>query len=150
MHTCAKCGKSEKRTTFNLRANGRPTSYCQKCQRAYCKRHYVANKSKHNGRRYERRKRERKIIRSKLLALKTGVPCPDCKITHPYWRMHFDHLPQYEKRMEIASMVRLGFSWSNIEAEIAKCELVCANCHADRTYERLRVAQPGRAHALGA
>ena len=24
------------------------------------------------------------------------------------------------------------------EAEVAKCEVVCANCHAERTYQRIR------------
>lgn len=29
-------------------------------------------------------------------------------------------------------------SWDTVLKEIAKCELVCSNCHKERTYQRLR------------
>jgi len=49
--------------------------------------------------------------------------------------MHFDHRPGEKKDFEIGFAVR-GYSRTRILAEIAKCDLVCANCHAVRTYRR--------------
>jgi len=49
--------------------------------------------------------------------------------------MHFDHRPGEIKEFEIGFAVR-GYSRRRILAEIAKCDLVCANCHAVRTYRR--------------
>jgi hypothetical protein len=49
--------------------------------------------------------------------------------------MTFDHLPGTNKRSDIATLVRRT-SIALAREEIAKCELVCANCHAVRTYER--------------
>jgi hypothetical protein len=34
-------------------------------------------------------------------------------------------------------MVHDGFSLAAIKKEIEKCEIVCANCHRIRTYNRL-------------
>jgi hypothetical protein len=53
--------------------------------------------------------------------------------------MEWDHLPGTVKLGEISSVVT---KWSTklIFEELAKCELVCANCHAIRTYRRLRGA----------
>jgi hypothetical protein len=36
----------------------------------------------------------------------------------------------------IASLIANNRPWSEIEAEMAKCEVVCANCHRVRTSER--------------
>jgi hypothetical protein len=50
--------------------------------------------------------------------------------------MHWDHLPGSFKRREVSMRVLCGFRRETILDEIAKCELVCANCHAVRTFER--------------
>ena len=56
--------------------------------------------------------------------------------------MTWDHLPGREKVNEVSNLRRT--SRKAVLAEIAKCELVCANCHAVRSFERRRgVAQPG-------
>lgn len=62
-----------------------------------------------------------------------SVPCTDCGNEYPYYVMDFDHL-----RDKDANMNRLRWSRSieNIKKEIAKCEVVCANCHRVRTFER--------------
>jgi len=60
-------------------------------------------------------------------------PCTDCgKIFHPC-AMDFDHIGD-DKVANIAKMVH--FSREKLLEEIAKCELVCANCHRVRTFER--------------
>lgn len=76
---------------------------------------------------YRRRLRERN--RARLDALK-AVPCGDCKGTFPPECMDFDHV-RGEKLFGIA--VNMNISWERLEAEIAKCEIVCANCHRIRT-----------------
>lgn len=68
-------------------------------------------------------------------AMKTD-PCLDCGAYPPYV-MEWDHLPQFEKVMNVSLMRVKRLKKETVLAEIAKCELVCANCHAYRTWERL-------------
>jgi hypothetical protein len=49
--------------------------------------------------------------------------------------MSFDHLPGTVKRLDISSLVRRG-SIGLARTEIAKCEVVCSNCRAVRTFDR--------------
>jgi hypothetical protein len=49
--------------------------------------------------------------------------------------LDFDHLK--DKKYNISRMIHDGFSWAAIKKEIAKCEVVCANCHRVRTHNRL-------------
>jgi phenylalanyl-tRNA synthetase alpha subunit len=41
------------------------------------------------------------------------------------------------KKYNVSRMIHDGFSWKAIKKEIEKCEVVCANCHRVRTYNRL-------------
>jgi hypothetical protein len=49
--------------------------------------------------------------------------------------MDFDHRDPARKRGEISTMVKRLVPWATILAELAKCDLVCANCHRLRTYK---------------
>ena len=62
-----------------------------------------------------------------------AAPCLDCSRTYPPVAMDFDHV-RGEKVSGIARM----WSWrrERVLAELAKCDLVCANCHRVRTYGR--------------
>jgi hypothetical protein len=61
-------------------------------------------------------------------------PCSDCGGYFPYFVMQFDHRPGEIKLFGLAQ--RATRSRALLEAEIAKCDLVCANCHAVRGYIR--------------
>lgn len=51
--------------------------------------------------------------------------------------LDFDHLPEFEKKFDIAKAVStMCLSWKKILEEINKCEIVCANCHRKRTARR--------------
>lgn len=70
---------------------------------------------------------------AKVQALKAG-PCKDCGQAHPYYVMDFDHRDPATKRADISHLVKNGTSWELVLEEIAKCDLVCVNCHRLRTY----------------
>jgi len=77
-------------------------------------------------------------VREKLAARIDGYleehPCVDCGESNLIV-LDFDHLR--DKSDDVADMVAGGRPWSEIEAEIAKCQVCCANCHARRTARRI-------------
>ena len=80
---------------------------------------------------YRRKKMQQN--RAVVYALKEASPCLDCGKKYPHYVMHYDHLR--DKMGDLAHMVQRE-SLTRILAEIEKCELVCANCHAIRTHVR--------------
>lgn len=84
-----------------------------------------------------RQKSRRDKIQKFIQEYKQGRPCTDCGEYYPYWVMDFDHLGN----KEFGISGRKGGADKNIEAikaEIAKCEVVCSNCHRNRTFSRLQ------------
>jgi hypothetical protein len=72
--------------------------------------------------------------RSLIDRIKKERGCVDCGFNKHPAALHFDHLPGQGKWYNIADM--LYRSPEAILAEIKKCEVVCANCHAIRTAHR--------------
>ena len=66
-------------------------------------------------------------------------PCADCGVSYPYYVMEFDH--RGDKEFAIADNAH-RVSESKLRNEIAKCDVVCSNCHKARTYIR-RQAERG-------
>lgn len=56
--------------------------------------------------------------------------CVDCGRSYPPYVMDFDH--REDKKFNIASW--RSHSLQEILQEIAKCDVVCANCHRERTH----------------
>jgi hypothetical protein len=88
-----------------------------------------------NLRRYRRWKMKEHVRQFK------EKPCADCTNVHPYYVMDFDHRAGTEKLFEIADYLasRVVSTYPKLDAEIAKCDVVCANCHRIRTQARLPV-----------
>nr|QYA18655.1 restriction endonuclease HNH [Clandestinovirus] len=53
-----------------------------------------------------------------------------------YCAFDWDHLDPSTKTDDIASMVKGGYTTDQIRDEIAKCQLLCANCHTKRTKQQ--------------
>lgn len=62
------------------------------------------------------------------------VPCADCGVKYPPHVMDFDHIGDAEKIRTVSKMT--SFSKARILEEVAKCEIVCANCHRERSHQR--------------
>lgn len=76
--------------------------------------------------------------RKRLDTFKKG-PCADCKIEYSPWQMDFDHRKGQKKSFNIGS--RRSAYWQTLVKEILKCDVVCSNCHRNRTHERTRALE---------
>lgn len=81
-------------------------------------------------------KRYREKMRAMAETLKKA-PCTDCGVQYPPYVMEWDHLDARLGGDTVGSMASGGLvSKERLLQEIAKCELVCANCHRTRTHFR--------------
>jgi hypothetical protein len=71
-------------------------------------------------------------------------PCEDCGFVFAPCQMDFDHRPGTIKQFRLTSGGAMLRPTTAVLAEVAKCDVVCANCHRVRTQRRhaLRPAQP--------
>ncbi len=69
------------------------------------------------------------------LRMVKDVPCLDCGKKYPYYVMDMDHREPDKKEYNISRMINCG-SWKKFKEEIDKCDIVCSNCHRERTYQQ--------------
>lgn len=88
-----------------------------------------------------------------LMKLDAGV-CHDCGLTiteDTLYRFDFDHRDPTTKRFTLSAAKT--YSDETIIEEIAKCDVVCKNCHADRTHAQRHILNAkksqGRRKQLG-
>ena len=82
---------------------------------------------------------EGRAIQGWLIKMYGGVPCMDCDGGFDFIVMDFDHRPEEVKEFAIGTMGDYKMTperLAKVEKEIAKCDLVCSNCHRLRTKER--------------
>lgn len=120
---------------LELRAEGKTYSEIQSllgCSKGTIS-YYVGQGVKEKQHRRQRVSRGK--FRVKIQEIKQNSPCADCGENYPYWIMDFDHLEN--KSFNISALVReRGCSMQALLDEIAKCEIVCSNCHRTRTHNR--------------
>lgn len=84
---------------------------------------------------YQRRHSEkgRAKVRRIIEAAKS-VPCMDCGATLPSYCMDFDHV----RGVKLINIGAALGAWASdipkLMEEIAKCDIVCSNCHRKRTH----------------
>jgi hypothetical protein len=131
---CTICFKEQDLENFGFRNKSKQLrhSKCKQCQRAYTKKHYQENKDTYKS--LAKTNRKQYLTNGRLFIDKLkAVPCFDCNKIYPPWVMQFDHL--YDKEYQLSKMC--SYSKEMILQEAAKCQVVCANCHAIRTHNRL-------------
>lgn len=105
---------------------------CKRCTANAAQRRYFAQ----NGREKQRAaERKRRAQMRQIVDTHKDVPCVDCGGRFPAVCMDFDHVSD-DKVAGISQMIHSNFGIDSILAEIAKCEVVCANCHRLRTASR--------------
>lgn len=85
-----------------------------------------------NPRKHIERVRARKARLRALVSSLKDKPCADCGIKYPPYVMQFDH--RENKLFHLAEAPNKGIPAQKILDEAAKCDVVCSNCHALRTF----------------
>jgi hypothetical protein len=88
---------------------------------------------------FKAKERERYVTMStasrEVIAAAKARPCADCGNSFPAWIMDFDHIaergPKLFKLSSYASRKP-----ETVAAEIAKCDVICSNCHRIRSKAR--------------
>ena len=130
MKICTKCGNSKDLEDFprqHTTKDGRAPA-CRDCNNKRHRDSYTNNSS------YKQRKITQHAIykdrnRQFVLEYLKSHPCVDCGEVDPVV-LEFDH--KLDKENLISEMVT-NSSLQKIQAEIAKCEVRCANCHRRKT-----------------
>jgi len=111
-------------------------SYCRSCARAAWRRWCAIDRNGALHRKLVAARRKARIERHRSIVRRAkSVPWADCGRQFPTEAMDFDHLGN--KVVEVSRLM-YDSGTEALLAEIAKCEVVCANCHRLRTRERLR------------
>ena len=84
---------------------------------------------------YVSRNRKDMIKRRAYIAEFKNKPCMDCNRSFPWYVMDLDHREGEKKVTNLAKMIA-RYAWKTILKEIAKCDVVCSNCHRERTHQR--------------
>jgi hypothetical protein len=92
-------------------------------------------RAEHHTRSNETRRQKGATVRAWLQGYKATHPCVDCGESDPIV-LQFDHLPEFGRSSRRHCVSSRTMSWKALKEEIAKCEVVCANCHCRRTYSR--------------
>lgn len=134
MKTCSKCKKNKSLECFNKKSSRKDglQNYCRDCDNNRLREHYTNNKQYYR----DKRNRNRDKYRVNSRTLKESRPCFDCGVFYPYYVMDWDHRDSKGKVAGVSQLVSSGYV-SKTKKEIEKCDLVCANCHRIRTFQRL-------------
>lgn len=112
---CTKCGRELPLDMFNWRDKSKGTrrADCKECHSGYMKQKYQENKN---------------IVGE----IKSSQGCAKCGDTRPYV-LDFHHVNPTTKIERVAKMVSNHYNANNkeIQEEIAKCVILCANCHRE-------------------
>ena len=117
---------------WRRQAKGQRDNLCRPCRSLYKQEHYAANRQRYVD---NVRKRKQVVIRARMVLLLEFLadhPCADCGERDPIV-LEVDYLA--DKSFSISRGIR-DRNWESVLREMAKCDVVCANCHRRRTARR--------------
>lgn len=136
---CWKCKTDKEEDEFNWENKklGKRKRICRSCMKVYHQ-HWYRKSYKHSDSRKrsisqqgEKIKRARYYV-TNYLRTHPCVNCGDKRLPV----LDFDHIiktEKYNRYTRISFLVKRGYSIHRIDEEIAKCQVLCANCHRMKT-----------------
>lgn len=134
---CQKCGEIKFVELDFYRHRNNKDGYrndCKPCASKDSSERYLKDRKLVKAKRETKRLEKRETLKSFVKEYLSASCCTDCLNTD--WRvLEFDHV-RGEKKYNIGDLMKGTFSLDTFLAEVDKCDVVCANCHRIRTYER--------------
>jgi len=127
---CGRCRHHLPIECFNRHGDGLQW-WCRSCFAAY----FRERGDVHRRQSYAAKLARAQALSAQVLDHLRRHPCADCGEADPVV-LEFDHLG--EKTASVAELVSRTASMTAVDAEMALCEVVCANCHRRRTAIRGR------------
>jgi hypothetical protein len=128
LRRCGRCGHHLPPACFNRLGSGRQW-WCRPCFAEY----FRARGDLHRRQSKAARIARTQALREHVLDYLRRTPCVDCGERDPVV-LEFDHVGA--KAASISKLVSDAASMKAVDAEMARCEVVCANCHRRRTAVR--------------
>ena len=133
MKVCGTCKKRRRLTSFAMRSSVNDTrqSQCKSCQNVATRAHYAKYTPYYVA---KAKKRRAEVVGETRLWLRSYLethPCVDC-VEDDIRCLIFDHV-RGVKVAGIGVLIARQFPMGRILAEVEKCEVRCANCHAKKT-----------------
>lgn len=76
----------------------------------------------------------RKETQRKVRAIKMEKGCIKCGFNNHQAALEFHHRDPRDKKFRLSES--RNYSWKAVEIEMAKCDVMCANCHAILEHEK--------------
>ena len=106
--------------------------YLKRYQREYHRQEWYPA---HNKERIQETKDRRTELQEWYTKYKATLHCENCGEWRPEC-LQFHHRDPRQKEFNISEWIRNGVSLETLRAEIAKCDVLCANCHAIETQDQ--------------
>ena len=103
-------------------------------RQAYHKTYHAEWYQKNKEKVYTAKQERRNAVREWFNGLKGSLKCSKCPEDHPGC-LDFHHVDGSTKEYGVFSMVNRGCSIQTIEKELAKCVVLCSNCHRKHHYD---------------
>lgn len=133
MKKCSVCDITKPLQEF-VKNRAKPDGYQTECKS--CRKIRMAEYYRKNREIYLERAKAQRLVGRGIVRNAKSVPCVDCGVQYPFYVMDFDHRDASRKSGNVSEMIKSGVP--SLLAEIEKCDVVCANCHRERTHQRGR------------
>lgn len=130
MKTCSLCNtKDQSKFTPSFLKSTKTKGYCSPCSKNYHKEWYSRNKEHVRKDTNKRRKLNIKQNMDYIWELLSSSFCAVCK-NNNILVLEFDHISH--KKYAISELRRYA-SLDLLKRELSKCQILCSNCHSEKT-----------------
>lgn len=126
---CTRCKTEKELHLFSARKLSKDgvASWCRACFQENWRERYYEKHAHYRNRHNTSRNKIREQNARKVFEYLSNNPCIICGESDPVV-LEFDHRDKDDKIGNVANLVR-DATWTKIELEIQKCDVLCANCH---------------------
>jgi len=152
---CVKCKKFKTLKHFKIKKNGKPHSYCNGCRIQYFIDYNKERLSSPDKRAKEKERQREKYqrlhkhvrldLKLKLIRLHGGC-CQLCGYSRSSAALDFHHRDPKTKTRTVSYWLAIldPLGWEMALKEAQHCDLLCSNCHREKTYPGRELTPPSQ------